>query len=254
MNDGTRGPKAALVTGAARRIGLCVARRLAQDGYAVALHCSENSLPETEATARALTDEGCRAAALAADLADASAVERLVAAAAARVGPLSLLVNNASVFAADSAADFGVGQWDRIFAVNLRAPCALARNFAAQARPGASIVNIVDQRVLRPTPQFFSYTLSKSALWTATRTMAQSFAPLGLRVNAVGPGPVAPNGPQGGEGFSQEVSGLLLPGPVEADEIAEAVLYLARARHVTGEMLAVDCGQHLAWATPDVVL
>ncbi len=170
-------------------------------------------------------------------------------------GPLTLLVNNAAIFNEDEAGDFDYDQWERHFAVNLRAPAILSRDFVRQAPAdaNASIVNIVDQRVLRPTPQFFSYSLSKAALWTATLTMAQAFAPRGIRVNAVGPGPVLPNDSQGEAGFAREVEGLPLRRSVDLDDIAEAVLYLAKARNVTGQMIAVDAGQHLAWRTPDIV-
>ncbi|PNG25555.1 SDR family oxidoreductase [Methylocella silvestris] len=247
---------AALVTGGGRRIGLAIACRLARAGYAVAIHCSPSSLAEAEREAEKIIRDGGRACALGADLSDAAGVEQLIARAGAAFGALSLLVNNASTFEMDSPADFTLDQWERNFAVNLRAPCVLARRFAEAAPRGAnaSIVNIIDQRVLRLTPQFFSYTLSKAALWTATQTMAQGFAPLGVRVNAVGPGPSLANSIQGGAGFLREVAGLPLEGPIEPDEIAEAVLYLARARHVTGQMIAVDAGQHLSWATPDIVL
>jgi NAD(P)-dependent dehydrogenase (short-subunit alcohol dehydrogenase family) len=246
----------ALVTGGARRIGLRISERLAGAGYAVILHCGPASHDEAERAAAAIRAGGARAAALGADLANAAATEKLIASANALYGPLTLLVNNASVFEDDSPAAFGAAAFDRAIAVNLRAPSVLARDFArqAQAEADASIVNIIDQRVLRPTPHFFSYTLSKSALWTATRTMAQAFAPQGVRVNAVGPGPVLPNAGQGEAGFLREVQNVPLGRAVGLDDIADAVLYLAAARNVTGQMIAVDAGQHLAWRTPDIVL
>jgi NAD(P)-dependent dehydrogenase (short-subunit alcohol dehydrogenase family) len=117
----------------------------------------------------------------------------------------------------------------------------------------ASIVNIIDQRVLKPNPQFFSYSLSKAALYFATKTMAQAFAARNIRVNGIGPGPVLPNTPQGEDGFAEEVAGLPLKHAVTPQEIAAAVFYLAEARSVTGQMIAVDAGQHLAWETPDIV-
>jgi NAD(P)-dependent dehydrogenase (short-subunit alcohol dehydrogenase family) len=246
----------ALVTGGARRIGLRISERLAGAGYAVILHGSPSSKDKAERAAARIKGGGARAAALSSDLSNAAATESLIAEAGAVFGPLTLLVNNASVFEDDSPAAFGIESFDRAIAVNLRAPSILARDFASQAPSGvtAAIVNIIDQRVLRLTPQFFSYTLSKAALWTATLTMAQALAPLGIRVNAIGPGPVLPNADQGEAGFLREVQGLPLGRAVELDDIAEAVLYLARARNVTGQMIAVDAGQHLAWKTPDIVL
>ncbi len=239
----------ALVTGGARRIGLRISERLAEAGYAVVLHSGGASKDEAERAAARIEAAGGRAAALSLDLSDAAATGILIARAGALFGPLTLLVNNASMFEDDSAGDFDAAGFDRHIAVNLRAPAVLARDFARQApeEGGASIVNIIDQRVLRLTPQFFSYTLSKAALWAATLTMAQAFAPQGVRVNAVGPGPVFPNASEGEAGFKREVQALPLGRAVDPDDIADAVLYLARAHNVTGQMIAVDAGQHLAW-------
>ena len=244
--------RTALVTGAARRIGLQIATRLAAAGWDLVLHASARSLDRAEAEAARLASEHrIDATARAADLADAAQCRALVEGA----GPLRLLVNNAAIFEADAADALDLALWDRQLAINLRAPVILAHAFAAQVEAGgdAAIVNIIDQRVLRPTPQFFSYTIAKSALWTATRTMAQAFAERGVRVNAIGPGPVLPNETDGDAGFSIEVKGVPLHRAVDPDEIAEAVLYLASARAVTGQMIAVDAGQHLGWRTPDVV-
>lgn len=248
--------KAALVTGGARRIGRVIVEALAQAGYDVAIHCHA-SRHEADQLALDLRAQGRKAAVVCANLADANETRGLIAQAQAALGPVSLLVNNASLFETDQAEQIDQAVWERQFAVNLRAPCLLAEAFVAGLDPrnvsDPSIINLLDQRVLRPNPQFFSYTLTKSALWTATRTMAQSFAPR-VRVNGVGPGPTLANQHDGEDGLMQERSALLLPhGPNPAD-IAEAVVYLARARQVTGQMIAVDGGQHLGWKTPDVVL
>ena len=162
-------------------------------------------------------------------------------------GTLRLLVNNAAIFEPDTAAAPDLALFERHFAINLRAPVLLAAAFHARWPGGgdAGIVNLIDQRVLRPDARFFSYTLAKSALWTATRTMAQAFAAKGVRVNAVGPGPVLPNAVDGDDGFAAEVAAVPLGHAVDPDEVAAAVLYLAEARSVTGQFLAVDAGQHL---------
>ncbi len=248
-------PKVALVTGAARRIGLLIAEHLGLHGYSVIIHCSKASLPEAKAAVARLAGRGIAASVVVGDLLDPVVPGHIIAEAGRAFGPLSLLVNNAALFAQDSAFNIDLGLWDRHFAVNLRAPLLLAQHFVRQVPAGseAAIVNLIDQRVLRSTPQFFSYSLTKSALWAATRSMAQAFAPLHIRVNGVGPGPVLPSMPQGEEGFAAEVAGLPLRHAVAPEEIAEAVLYLAEARSVTGQMIAVDAGQHLAWETPDVV-
>lgn len=249
--SGLSGP--ALVTGATRRIGLAIAEGLAREERPVVLHCSPRSVEEAERAADAIRARGGRAAVLVADLAVAREVEGLVGAAASAFGPLTLLVNNASIFEIDYAVDFGLDLYERHMAINLRAPLMLSRDFAAAA-PGGSegaIVNILDQRVWRLTPLYFSYTLSKSALWTATRTMAQAFAPR-IRVNAVGPGPVFPNAALGEREFEAEARGVPLAHAVNVSGVVDAVIYLSRARSVTGQMIAVDSGQHLAWRTPDV--
>lgn len=243
----------ALVTGGARRIGRRIVERLGQEGYAVAIHCNR-STGEAEVAAARIRSAGGKAAVVEADLADPAAIGGLVNAAVEALGPLTLLVNNASIFEADELTSLSHDGWERHFAINLRAPAFLARDFARQLPDGIEgcIVNIVDQRVWKPTPQFFSYTLTKAALFAATRTMAQALAPR-IRVNAVGPGPTLANERQADEDFDKQSRAVLLGHGGTPDEIAEAVLYLARARSVTGQMIAVDGGQHLAWETPDVV-
>jgi NAD(P)-dependent dehydrogenase (short-subunit alcohol dehydrogenase family) len=244
--------KAALVTGGAQRIGRRIVERLAGEGYAVAIHC-RRSTDQAEKMATSIREQGGRAAVVQADLADGDAVERLVPEAVRALGPLTLLVNNASEFEPDEVETLSQDRWDRHFAVNLRAPAFLARDFARQlpADGQGCIVNIVDQRVWKPTPQFFSYTLTKAALFSATQTMAQALAPR-IRVNAVGPGPTLSNVRQGNEDFAKQSEAVLLGRGGTPDEIADAVLYLAKAGSVTGQMIAVDGGQHLAWETPDV--
>lgn len=245
--------KNVLVTGGAQRIGRSIVERLACEGYGVAIHC-RRSTAAAEEIAASIKSAGGQAVVVQADLAEASAVERLVDNAVQALGsPLTLLVNNASEFEPDEVTSLTQDRWDRHFAVNLRAPAFLARDFARQLPPGVqgSIVNIVDQRVWKLTPQFFSYTLTKAALFSATQTMAQALAPR-IRVNAIGPGPTLANERQGDEDFAKQANAVLLGHGGTPDEIADAVVYLANARSVTGQMIAVDGGQHLAWETPDV--
>lgn len=250
---GTGEQGAALVTGAARRIGLAIAERLAREGRPVVLHASPRSAEDAELAAQAIRQRGGRAAVAFADLADAAQTQVLIERAERAFGPLTVLVNNASVFEVDAAEDFTLERYERQMAVNLRAPLLLARDFAGRLPPQAEgvVINLIDQRVWRLTPRYFSYTLAKSALWTATRTMAQSFAPR-IRVNAVGPGPVFPNAALGDKEFEVETHGVPLGHAVELSGVVDAALYLIAARSVTGQMIAVDSGQHLAWRTPDV--
>jgi NAD(P)-dependent dehydrogenase (short-subunit alcohol dehydrogenase family) len=241
----------ALVTGAGRRIGAAIAIALGRAGYAVAAHC-RLSVTDANEVSTAIEAEGGRAAVVAADLADPDAPERLVAQAVAAVGPLSALVNCASSFEPDGVGALDPALWDRQMAVNLRAPVFLAEAFAAQIPEGGRgcVVNILDQRVLKPTPAYVSYTLSKSALMTATLTLAQALAPK-VRVAAVGPGPTLANVRQSAEAFARQSAATPLGRGPDPAEIAEAVLYLLAAESVTGCMIPVDGGQHLAWATPD---
>ena len=250
-SDAVSARKVALVSGAGQRIGRVIAEHLAANGYDLAIHCHSSRAAAEELAAQCAAI-GVRAEVFAADLADPAAPERLITAAVQALGPLSLLVNSASLFEPDEFGALDAAQWESHFAVNLKAPVFLAQAFAAQAPAGSSIVNIIDQRVWKLTPQFFSYTLTKSALWTATRTMAQALAPH-IRVNAVGPGPTLPNPRQSAADFERQAAAVALEQAVRPQDIAEAVLYLAAARAVTGQMIAVDGGQHLAWRTPDVV-
>ena len=245
--------KVALVTGGAKRIGRAISLRLGRAGYAVAIH-GRGPSEEAEALRVELTANGGLAAIVTGDLADPAAVDRLIPQAREALGPVKLLVNNASVFLPDDVRRLDLATWERHFAVNLRAPTFLAAVFAAQVPPEAegAVVNILDQRVWRPTPQFFSYTLTKAALHTATKTMAQALAPR-IRVNAVGPGPTLMSMRQTPEDFARQVAALPLGTGPTPDDIAAAVLMLANARTVTGQMIAPDSGQHLAWETPDVV-
>lgn len=248
----TKATATALVTGGAKRIGRAIVEDLAGDGFAVAIHCN-NSRDEAEALAQAIVVAGGRAAVVAADLTDMAAAGGLVGQAQAALGPVSLLVNNASLFENDSMMDVDWRAWDRHFAIHVKAPALLARNLA-QALPDGQeglIVNIIDQRVWRPTPRYFSYALSKSTLWTATQMMAQALAPR-IRVNGIGPGPTLKSARQDEGDFAAQVDGLILGRGPQLSEFGATIRYLWEARSVTGQMIALDGGQHLAWETPDV--
>ena len=240
----------ALVTGGAKRIGRAISLTLARAGFDIAIH-HHASGEAAEALAREIATLGRRAAPLKADLADEAQVRTLVPAAVEALGPLTVLVNNASVFEDDRVGGLDRASWDRHIETNLRAPIVLAEAFAEQADEGA-IVNLLDQKVLKPDPRFFSYSLSRNGLWWATRTLAQALAPR-IRVNGVGPGPTLPSIHQSAAEFAAEADGVLLQRPGSPEAVAEAVLWLIDATMVTGQMIAVDGGQHLAWRTPDIV-
>jgi NAD(P)-dependent dehydrogenase (short-subunit alcohol dehydrogenase family) len=244
---------AALITGAARRIGASLALAAAKAGHDVAIHhhTSPEAAEDTAAAVRAL---GVRAAVLSGDLTETGIAERLIGEATAALGRLTLLVNNASLFENDRVGSITEASWDGHFAANVRAPVLLAQAFAAALPAGMEglVVNIADQRVLRPNPQFFSYSASKAALLWVTKTLAQALAPA-IRVNAIGPGPTLGSVHQAPGEFEAEAAGTPLGRPVDPTQIAAALTYLIDARSVTGQMIAVDAGQHLAWKTPDIV-
>lgn len=224
----------------------------ARSGHDVAVH-HRDSADEAEETADLVRAEGRRACVLASDLAAPDAGD-LIARAEAVFGPVTLLVNNASLFIDDRLQSFDVDTFDAHMATNLRAPALLAQAMAARLPDSAtgSIINILDQRVWRPNPQFFGYSLSKAALWHATQTMAQALAPR-IRVNAIGPGPTLGSVHQAPGEFEREAAGTPLGHSVNPDEIAAAMRYLIDAPSVTGQMIAVDSGQHLGWLTPDII-
>ncbi len=242
----------ALITGAARRIGRELALDLAQHGWGIGLHC-HGSLDEGERLAAELQAQGAKVAVLRADLADIAAVERLVPQCAAALGTPTCLINNASMFTYDDVTSLDPAIWDAQLAVNLKAPVFLAKALAAglPADADGNVINIVDQRVWKPTPRFFSYALSKSGLWNATRTLAQALAPR-VRVNAIAPGPVLKSAYQTAEEFRRQCQATILQRGTTPAEITRAVRFILDAPAMTGQMIALDGGQHLAWETPDV--
>ncbi len=245
--------RAALVTGAGKRIGRALALALADAGYDVAVHYNASST-EAEEVASLIKAKGRKSAAIGADLSSEDETAALVGKAASALGPLSLLVNSASVFEHDDITSMTRESWDLHMAVNARAPLKLAQDFAAQAPRGSLIVNLIDQRVLKLTPQFLSYTASKSALFTLTKTLAQALGPKGIRVNAIGPGPTLKNPRQSEEDWTRQNEATILGHGATTEDMCGARLYLLSARSVTGQMIAVDGGQHLAWRTPDVLV
>lgn len=241
---------AALVTGGAHRIGRAIALALADDGWAVAIHCN-HSHEAAEQVAVQIRTAGGRAAVVRADLAREADSQKLVAQAADAVGPLTCLINNASLFERDEALDVTRPSWDAHMETNLRAPFVLIQDLARQLPEGASgvVVNILDQRVHNLTPHFISYTLSKAGLWVLTQTLALALAPR-IRVNAVGPGPVLPSKRQTAAQFSRQTENTPLGRGASPEEICAAVRFILAAPAMTGQMITLDGGQHLGWAAP----
>ncbi|WP_407495142.1 SDR family oxidoreductase [Pseudooceanicola sp. MF1-13] len=253
----------ALVTGAGRRIGRAIALDLADMGYDVAVHYG-TSADEAEEVAKMIRDKGRTACCVQADLMQEDQVQSLVSQAAKGLGgPLTCLVNNASTFEHDQLEDATRDSWDKHMECNLRAPFVLTQTFAAQCPPPVkderdepvargAIINMVDQRVRKLTPDFMTYTLSRAALWTMTQTTAQALAPA-VRVNAVGPGPTLRGGRQDEDQFANQRAATILQRGSNPEDMCQAVRYLLSARGVTGQLICVDGGQHLGWETPDVV-
>ena len=250
MNLSAGIPRAALVTGAGKRIGRAIALGLAERGLAVAVHYN-SSAGAAEAVVAEIRGRGGKAVALGADLADEAAVERLIPAATDVLGPLGVLINNASTFEYDSAASATRAGWDRHMEANLRAPFVLIQQFAKQLPEAAegAVVNLLDQRVWNLTPHFVTYTVSKAALWTLTQTLALALAPR-IRVNGIGPGPTLPSTHQTEAQFAQQCADMPLGRGTSPEEIVAAVWFLLQAKAMTGQMVALDGGQHLGWAQP----
>ncbi len=251
-------PRAALVTGAGRRIGRAIALDLAEAGWAVAVHYNASAQAAEEVVAE-IEAGGGRAVALGAELSDEAQVAALVPDAAAALGPLGCLINNAASFENDSIETADRASWDRHMEPNLRAPFVLTQAFA-RALPeqvggpgggpgGGVVINLLDQRVWNPTPFFLSYTLSKAGLWALTQTLALALAPR-IRVNGIGPGPALPSPRQTPEQFARQGAAMPLGRGTNPAEICAAVQFILAAKAMTGQMIALDGGQHLGWAQP----
>lgn len=256
-------PGKALVTGAARRLGRAMALYLGARGFDVAVHYV-SSADEAEEVVAELRAMGRTSEALQADLLDEDAATALIGRAAEALGgPLTVLVNNASIFEYDNIEKMTRESWDRAIGSNLRAPVVLTQAFAAQA-PGAAtegngeplaqalVVNMVDQRVQKLTPEFMSYTIAKMGLWTFTRTAAQALAPA-IRINAIGPGPTLRGARQSETHFARQRAATVLERGANPQDITAALGYFLDADGVTGQLICPDGGQHLAWQTPDIL-
>ena len=255
--------KRALVTGAGKRLGRAMALCLAEQGYDVAVHYATSG-DEAEAVADEIRGLGQRSVALQADLLDEDQTQSLLGRAAdALGGPITVLVNNASIFDYDNIQTATRESWDRHIGSNLRAPFVLTQSLAAQIPDALNddrgevlaqglIVNMVDQRVQKLTPEFMTYTIAKMGLWAFTQTAAQALAPK-VRVNAIAPGPTMIGARQSQDHFDKQRAATILQRGSNPEDITWALRYLLGAPGVTGQLLCVDGGQHMAWKTPDII-
>ena len=240
-------PRAALVTGGAKRLGRAIALALADAGFSVAIHAN-TSLDDAARTVSDIRARGVGGVVLQANLAVEADVEQVVPGAQAALGPLGILVNNASTFERDEWHDATRASWDRHLEPNLRAPFVLMQSFAralpAEAR--GVVINMLDERVWSLTPHFVSYTVAKAGLWALTQSMALALAPR-IRVNGIGPGPAVPSPRQTEEQFARQSASVPLGHGTSADEVARAAMALLALPSMTGQMLALDGGQHMQW-------
>jgi len=253
----------ALVTGAGQRLGRAMALWLGEAGYDVAVHYA-TSAEAAEAVAAKIRAMGQRAVAIQADLLDEDETQALIPRVQEKLhGPVTVLVNNASIFEYDNIETATRQSWDRHMTSNLRAPFVLTQAVAASAPPAASdhngepaaqvlVVNMVDQRVRKLTPEFMTYTMAKMGLWAFTQTAAQALAP-SVRVNAIGPGPTLIGARQTKEHFAKQREATILGRGANAEDVVRALRYFVESSEVTGQLLCVDGGQHLAWKTPDIL-
>lgn len=245
-------PGTVLVTGAGRRLGRAIALDFADRGWRVGVHYGASAEAARSLVAE-ISAQGGNAAALPADLSRPDTFAPLVEACAEALGPPNCLINNAARFERDTLETLTAASWQLHLDVNLRAPVFLAKAFAASLPGGATgnVVNLIDQKVLRLNPDYFSYTIAKAALWTATQTMAQALAPR-IRVNAVAPGPVIKARGQSEAEFEEEFRSTLLKRKVKPEEVVAAIRFLIDTPSITGQMIAPDGGQHLAFESPEV--
>ena len=243
MNGTAKG--VALVTGAGKRIGRAIALALAGAGWDVVVHF-RSAGDEAAGLVAEVEALGRRAVALAANLSVEAETAGLMARAGAALGPVTCLVNNASTFESDTVATSTRANWDTHMEVNLRAPFVLAQAFQAQLPDGAdgAIINIIDQRVWNLTPDFTTYTLSKAGLWGLTQILARAMAPR-VRVNGIGPGPTLQSVHQSADDFAEEWTAMPLARQVLPEDICRAVVFILESPAVTGQMIAVDAGQHM---------
>ena len=236
-----------LITGAATRIGKAIALHFAERGWNIAIHYFKSS-SKAKNLKKIIEQNWSKAALIKADLKNTKQVEKIIPLAKKQLGTIDCLINNAALFEKDDILNFTTKSWNDHLNINLLAPTILIKQFAKQAskKTKSNIINIIDQRVFKLTPIFMSYTLSKSALYTLTKTMSMRLSP-NIKVNGIAPGPTIKSKRQSAKHFNKQAKSTLLKKPVGPEDICDTVEFLINNNSITGQVIAVDSGQNLTW-------
>ena len=241
-----------IITGGATRIGAAIAEKLSNEKSEIVIHFNR-SLTKAQSLKKKLQKNGSKVYLIKADLSKEADIKKIIKFSKAKLKYFDCLVNNASLFENDKIENFNSDSWEKHISTNLKAPAFLSKEFAKNIRTNNNnIINIIDQRVFKLTPFFFSYTISKSGLYTLTKTSAMSLAPR-IRVNGIAPGPTIKNQRQSNNHFKKQYSATPLKKQVDVQEICNAVDFFIKNRSITGQVIAIDSGQSLNWQTPDIM-
>ena len=241
-----------IITGGATRIGAAIAKKLSGPGVGIVIHYNR-SKSNAEKLKKELSKSLTKVYLVKGNLSKETDVNKIVKFAKSKLKYFDCLINNASLFENDKLENFSTDSWGRHLRTNLRTPALLSKEFAKNIRgKNNNIINIIDQRVFKLTPYFFSYTISKTGLYTLTKTSAMSLAP-NIRVNGIAPGPTLKNKRQTEKHFRKQYLSTPLKKQVNVKEICNAVDFLIKNRSITGQVIAVDSGQSLNWQTPDII-
>ena len=241
-----------IITGGSTRIGAAIAKKLSGPEKEIVIHYN-SSKSKAEKIKKELSKNKTKVYLIKGDLSKETDVKKIVKFAKSKLKYFDCLINNASLFENDKLENFTTDSWGRHLRTNLRAPALLSKAFAKNIRgKNNNIINIIDQRVFKLTPYFFSYTISKTGLYTLTKTSAMSLAP-NIRVNGIAPGPTLKNKRQSAKHFKKQYMATPLKRQVDVEQICNAVDFFIKNRSITGQVISVDSGQSLNWQTPDVI-
>ena len=241
-----------IITGGSTRIGAAIVKRLSGPNVEIVIHYNNSKL-SAEKLKKKLSKNKTKIYLIKGDLSKEKDVDKIVKFAKSKLKYFDCLVNNASIFENDKLENFTTNSWERHLRINLRAPALLSKEFAKNIRgKNNNIINIIDQRVFKLTPYFFSYTISKTGLYTLTKTSAMSLAPK-IRVNGIAPGPTLKNKRQSEKHFKKQYMATPLKRQVDVEHICNAVDFFIKNKSITGQVISVDSGQSLNWQTPDII-